>query len=98
MPEIAEATRGEGDPNTVCYAAKGHAAFARPGGLLVSYVCNLRTRADEDPFAILQRLQQDMDLYRPTVVEPPLTPGLKAECTHPMADLWDGVSDCLAVP
>jgi hypothetical protein len=72
IPEIEAVRGGGGDPNTICYAAKAHAGFQTPGHLLVTYVCNLRTRPGEDPYAVLQRLQRNMDLYRPEVVDLPL--------------------------
>lgn len=62
IPELAP---GHGDPNTGCYAAKEQPAFSRPGSVTFTYVCNLFTGSGEDPFAVLRRLQRQMDLYRP---------------------------------
>ena len=62
IPELAP---GRGDPNTGCYAAKEQPAFSRPGSATFTYVCNLFTGAGEDAFAVLRRLQRQMDLYRP---------------------------------
>jgi len=62
---------GGGDPNTFCYAAKEHAELASEGRMLFSYVCNLYTRAEDDAFAVLRRLLERMDLYRPRTVSLP---------------------------
>jgi hypothetical protein len=62
IPELAP---GRGDPNTGCYAAKEQPAFSRPGSATFTYVCNLFTGPGEDPFAVLRRLQTQMELYRP---------------------------------
>jgi hypothetical protein len=66
IPELA-AARG-GDPHTGCYAAKEHPQFSLPGSLTFTYVCNLFGGKKEDPFAILERLKHQMDLYRPVAV------------------------------
>ena len=65
FPELAP---GRGDPHTGCYAAKEQPQFSRPGSATFTYVCNLFTGPGEDPFAILGRLQVQMDLYRPVPV------------------------------
>jgi len=93
MPEVEGGPDGEGDPNTICYAAKGHAAFARHGRLLFTYVCNLHSKAGDNPYVILQRLQMNMNLYRPVVVEEALPPVLRPESTRPLSDLLDRVAD-----
>jgi hypothetical protein len=66
IPELTP-TRG-GDPHTGCYAAKEHPQFSLPGSLTFTYVCNLFGGKQEDPFAILERLKHQMDLYRPVAV------------------------------
>jgi hypothetical protein len=78
IPELSAANGGPADPNTVCYAAKGHGEFAPPGALLVTYVCNLRTLEGESPWPVLERLAQDMRLYRPRVVVRSIPPELGA--------------------
>jgi hypothetical protein len=65
IPELAP---GAGDPNTGCYAAKEQSQFSRPGSATFTYVCNLFTGPGEDPFAVLRRLQRQMQLYRPIPV------------------------------
>jgi hypothetical protein len=67
MPEASDP-----DSGTICYAAKEHPAFARPGELLFTYVCNLITMPDQDPWDALGRLEQDMDLYVPRVIRIPV--------------------------
>ena len=62
IPELAP---GQRDPNLGCYAAKEQPQFSRPGSLTFTYVCNLFTGPGEDPFAVLRRLQRDMEIYRP---------------------------------
>lgn len=53
------------DRHLGCYAAKEQPQFSRPGSLTFTYVCNLFAGEGEDPYAVLRRLQRDMDLYRP---------------------------------
>ena len=65
IPELAPAHAPPPDPNLGCYAAKEHPDFSLPGSLTFTYVCNLFTGPGEDPYTILGRLQQRMDLYRP---------------------------------
>jgi hypothetical protein len=79
IPELAPA-RG-GDPHTGCYAAKEHPQFSLPGSLTFTYVCNLFGGKDEDPFAILKRLENQMDLYRPVAVSVTLPEVAPAEST-----------------
>jgi hypothetical protein len=69
IPELADSLR---DPNTACYAAKEHPQLAGEGRLLITYVCNLFTKAGEDPFEIISRLFEQMNLYRPVAVSLPL--------------------------
>ena len=65
VPELAPGHLPPPDPNLGCYAAKEHPDFSLPGSLTFTYVCNLFTGRGEDPYAILGRLAQRMDLYRP---------------------------------
>jgi hypothetical protein len=60
------------DPETVCYAAKGHLVFSDPGRVLIAYVCNLMSFDAGDPWATLERLSLDMRIYRPRTVSVPL--------------------------
>ena len=62
IPEL-DSERG-GDPHTGCYAAKEQPQFSLPGSLTFTYVCNLFGGDGEEPYAILERLQRQMDLYR----------------------------------
>ncbi len=78
IPELQPEHPASRDPNTICYAAKEHGAFSRPGELLITYVCNLRTHQGQDPWAILERLARRMDLYRPRPVLLPLPDGVGA--------------------
>jgi hypothetical protein len=71
IPELYEDHAAGTDPNTFCYAAKEHPEYARKGHLLFTYVCNLFTRDGEDPLAVLKRLGEKMDLYRPNAVSIP---------------------------
>jgi hypothetical protein len=63
--EIPEVTRGSEhfDPETVCYAAKEHAAFRAAGRgptpLLITYVCNSLNE---------ETLYRNLELYRPVVL------------------------------
>jgi hypothetical protein len=78
IPELAPAPGAAADPNLGCYAAKEQAQFSRPGSVTFTYVCNLFTGPDEDPYRVLGRLQRRMELYRPvaaTVTLPELDPG-----------------------
>ena len=72
IPELADDSAGQRDPNTACYAAKEHPHLAGEGRLLITYVCNLFTKEGEDPFAVLGRLLDQMNLYRPVAVSLPL--------------------------
>jgi len=77
IPELASGSR---DPNLGCYAAKEQPQFSRPGSLTFTYVCNLFSGPGQDPFAVLGRLQRDMEIYRPvpaavSLPDPPPGPG-----------------------
>jgi hypothetical protein len=65
IPELAPEPEAPSDPNLGCYAAKEQPQFSRPGSVTFTYVCNLFTGPGEDPFAVLRRLQRDMEIYRP---------------------------------
>ena len=78
IPELQPDHPASRDLGTVCYAAKEHAAFSPPGQLFVTYVCNLRTRRGEDPWAVLQRLEKRMDIYRPRSLLLPLPKSITA--------------------
>jgi hypothetical protein len=69
--EIPE-TRPGTDPNLFCYAAKAHPQLARPGRLLVTYVCNLFARNETETLAVLQRLTESPSLYRARAVSVPI--------------------------
>lgn len=71
IPEVGRDGRGP-DPRTFCYAAKEHLPFARPGELLITYVCNLRADPDQPPLQALHRLAREMSVYLPRVVRVPL--------------------------
>src|SRR5690606_9921368 len=68
-------------PSDAVYArtAPAPGPFARPGGVTSSYVCNLFGGPDADPFPVLQRLQREMDIYRPVpaTVALPEPPGAR---------------------
>lgn len=78
LHEIAEVGRlgRSGERGTICYAAKEHPAFAEPGELLITYVCNL-IQVDAEPgddtgaaaSSALRRLQRNMKIYVPRVIE-----------------------------
>jgi hypothetical protein len=72
VPELNEGRASERDPNTFCYAAKEHPQYAPEGRLLLTYVCNLFAPAGQDEWVVLSRLAEQMNLYRPRVVELPL--------------------------
>jgi len=72
IPELQPDHLGGHDPDTLCYAAKAHRAFSPPGRLLLTYVCNLASRENDDPWQILARLERNMKLYRPQPVLLPL--------------------------
>lgn len=65
IPELAPDPSVPRDPHLGCYAAKEHGQFSRPGSVTFTYVCNLFGGPDADPFPVLQRLQREMDIYRP---------------------------------
>lgn len=71
--EMEEARDLEG--GTICYAAKEHPAFARPGELLITYVCNAVAAPGQDAWDALHRLEGDMDLYVPRVIRIPMPDG-----------------------
>lgn len=75
MPEASDP-----DGGTICYAAKEHPAFARPGELLFTYVCNVIALPGQDPWDALGRLERDMELYVPRVIRIP-EPGWSAQGT-----------------
>lgn len=77
IPELDNSHGSGHNPNTFCYAAKGHSEQARPGRLLITYVCNLFTPNGENPWKILGQLAADMRFYRPIAVSIP----------HPLAPL-----------
>jgi hypothetical protein len=68
IPELAASDARSRDPNTGCYAAKEHPQYATERRITFTYVCNLFTGPDQDPMAVLRRLQRDMRLYRPIPV------------------------------
>jgi len=68
VPELSTSSSVPRDPNTFCYAGKEHPQFARAGTLFVTYVCNLFTPKGQDPYVVLGRLLDRMDLYRPQPV------------------------------
>jgi hypothetical protein len=75
IPELAPGRSPPADPNLGCYAAKEQPQFSQTGNVTFTYVCNLFTGRGQDPFAVLRRLQLQMDVYRPvaasvTVPEP----------------------------
>ena len=72
IPELDSSYAAGHDPNTFCYAAKGHPEYARPNRLLITYVCNLFTPKGEDEMTVLKRLVVEMYLYRPIAVSIPL--------------------------
>lgn len=67
MPESSDPAGG-----TICYAAKEHPAFARPGELLITYVCNTTWLPGEGDLEPLSRLESDMDIYVPRVIRIPV--------------------------
>jgi hypothetical protein len=75
-PETIEIPTSPIDPNLFCYAGKAHPEFAEPGNLLVTYVCNLFARSDEEAPKILRRLLASPDLYRPRVISLPIPSGI----------------------
>jgi hypothetical protein len=68
MPELDPDYVGGHDPNTGCYAAKEQGQFSTPGGVTLTYVCNLFAGPDGDADAVLGRLVVEMGLYRPIPV------------------------------
>jgi hypothetical protein len=76
IPELDPSRRS--DRNVGCYAAKEQAQFSLPGALTFTYVCNLFSGRGEDPYAILERLQRRMDLYRPVAASVTLPAGAPA--------------------
>ena len=61
IPEM----RDPEEPGTLCYAGKNHRRFAPSSRLFVTYVCNLYAPPGADPYEALERLQRNMELYRP---------------------------------
>ena len=79
------------DPDLACYAAKAHPAFGTRNSLVITYVCNLFAVSEGDQLAVLQKLQKDMSLYRPRVLELPipaelLSPKVRTGATGPAGD------------
>ena len=68
IPETTPAHTRRVDENLLCYAAKAHPQFSSPGELVVTYVCNLFARNPEETTAILQKLRERVDLYRPRAI------------------------------
>ena len=60
------------DPGTLCYAGKSHQRFAPEARLFVTYVCNLYAPPGTNPYPAIERLQRNMELYRPVGVLLPL--------------------------
>ena len=77
IPELDNSYVNGHNPNTACYAAKGHSEQARPGRLLITYVCNLFTPKGGNRWNTLGQLAADMRLYRPIAVSIP----------HPLAPI-----------
>jgi len=68
IPELAASDSERRDPNTGCYAAKEHPQFASGRSITFTYVCNLFTGREQQPLSVFERLQRDMDIYRPIPV------------------------------
>ena len=68
IPELTHPT----DPDLACYAAKEHSGFEADHHLIVSYVCNLFAVVEKNPLATLKKLQREMGIYRPRVLEIPV--------------------------
>ena len=71
LARIPERTRPT-DPDLACYAAKEHPGFEADHRLIISYVCNLFAVVEKDPLATLKKLQREMSIYRPRVLEVPV--------------------------
>jgi hypothetical protein len=69
IPEM----RDPADPGTLCYAGRSHQRFAPEARLFVTYVCNLYAPPGTDPYPVIERLQRNMELYRPVGVLLPLS-------------------------
>ncbi|MAG33949.1 MAG: hypothetical protein CL908_23970 [Deltaproteobacteria bacterium] len=65
IPELSPHAQGRIDENLFCYAGKAHPQFAERSQLLVTYVCNLFARSEEETILILRRLAESPELYRP---------------------------------
>lgn len=68
VAELSEEAPGPIDPNTICYGAKAHPQYASTHGIPITYACNLYTPEQENPWDVLARLLERMDLYRPVSV------------------------------
>jgi len=77
IPEMEPGADGRVDANIFCYAAKAHPQFAPVGNLLVTYVCNLFARNEDELIPVLERLANSPDLYRPIAVSLPIPPTLR---------------------
>lgn len=65
VPEQSPGHRLAQDPNLFCYAGKAHPQFGGPDGLIVTYVCNLYARSEEEIPGTLERLRESPGIYRP---------------------------------
>jgi hypothetical protein len=85
IPETAPAHARNADKNLLCYAAKAHSQFSSPGELVVTYVCNLFAKNSAETAAIIQRLRESVDLYRPRAIRIAIFPSLESTSAGPKA-------------
>ncbi|MCP5057652.1 MAG: DUF4185 domain-containing protein [bacterium] len=79
VPELDPNGVDDVDPHTACYAAKAHPQLSVPGSVVFTYVCNLFAGPGGDVGVLLDRLVEDLEVYRPIPVEVDLPPDLSRE-------------------
>jgi hypothetical protein len=73
------------DPARRCYAAKAHPTFGTVERMVVTYACNLLVVGGEAPGAVMERLRERLEEYRPVVVSWPRPdpPGYERDAQPP---------------
>ncbi len=69
QPDPAAGASADGEPEELfCYAAKAHPRLSARRRLVVTWVCSLFARREEDALSVLAQLRDTPELYRPRAV------------------------------
>ncbi|MBW2426647.1 MAG: DUF4185 domain-containing protein [Deltaproteobacteria bacterium] len=85
VPDLGAETVAKLDPARRCYAAKAHPTFGTVERMVVTYACNLLVVGGEAPGAVMERLRERLEEYRPVVVSWPRPdpPGYERDAQPP---------------